>query len=414
MNYEFPTIEHIDDVLPIVKDRKDFIVADKGDYKVVNYVVTSDDTFPPVVTYHVNLESFDIDFLSQDPLWGYVKVENHEAMILRECRGIIFDKSGKLISRRLHKFFNVGEKPETLEHVIDIKQPHVILEKLDGSMATPLWLNDHFRLATKMGITEVSMSAEVFVARHPHYYKFFEHCRQNNVTPIFEYCSDRHQIVVSHPVDRLVLIAVRDTITGTYHSYDSMIELGGQFNIEVVRTYPGSVDSMKSLISSVKEETEGEGWIIRFDNGHMVKMKNDAYLRMHRAIDNLRFERNLVDIILNNNLDDIKGRLPDHKRDRVIKYEKSFWNDFNRTEEDLLTEFRLYESQYEDKASFAKSKSNDLSKFRKMVMFELWKGRTIREILIDHMLFYIHTNTKFDAIKPNIIPNANWNGMFDE
>ena len=38
MKYKFPTIQHIDDVLPHIVDCDDFIVADKGDHKVINYV----------------------------------------------------------------------------------------------------------------------------------------------------------------------------------------------------------------------------------------------------------------------------------------------------------------------------------------------------------------------------------------
>lgn len=38
----------------------------------------------------------------------------------------------QVISRRLHKFFNIGELPETEPEKIDINRPHIILEKMDG------------------------------------------------------------------------------------------------------------------------------------------------------------------------------------------------------------------------------------------------------------------------------------------
>ena len=51
----------------------------------------------------------------------------------RECRGLIFcAETHKVISRRLHKFFNIGELPETQAELIDITRPHIILEKMDG------------------------------------------------------------------------------------------------------------------------------------------------------------------------------------------------------------------------------------------------------------------------------------------
>jgi RNA ligase len=53
--------------------------------------------------------------------------------MVRECRGLIFNaETGEVISRRLHKFFNIGELPETQAEKVDITRPHIILEKMDG------------------------------------------------------------------------------------------------------------------------------------------------------------------------------------------------------------------------------------------------------------------------------------------
>jgi len=46
----------------------------------------------------------------------------------------------QVISRRLHKFFNIGELPETESERVDISRPHVILEKMDGYHAHILFL----------------------------------------------------------------------------------------------------------------------------------------------------------------------------------------------------------------------------------------------------------------------------------
>ena len=35
-----------------------------------------------------------------------------------ECRGIAFDASGNVVSRPLHKFFNIGEKGITIDKLI--------------------------------------------------------------------------------------------------------------------------------------------------------------------------------------------------------------------------------------------------------------------------------------------------------
>lgn len=179
MNYNFPTINHIDDVLPAIKDSPEFIVVDKDDYTVINYVVMNEDTFP------------DGDG------------------VRRECRGLIFGKDGKLINRRFHRFFNVNERDETRHEAIDWSKPHMILEKLDGSMVSPCRVGKHVRWMTKMGITDVSMEAEVFVATRPDYTEYASVLLTVGMTPIFEWCSNKNRIVLDYPDDQLILLAIR-------------------------------------------------------------------------------------------------------------------------------------------------------------------------------------------------------------
>ena len=192
MKYKFPDIRTIDDVLPHIEGRSEFIVAEREFGTVINYVVSMADTF---------------DMTGPDDIGGAIR---------RECRGIIFDQEGNLMSRPFHKFFNISEKEETQIHAINMSQPHVIMEKMDGSMIRPIWLYGRLRLATKMGVTDVSMQAEVFVAENPRYMDFAKWCISNEITPIFEWVSNQQRIVLDYPKDDLILIAARHMITGEY------------------------------------------------------------------------------------------------------------------------------------------------------------------------------------------------------
>ena len=82
MRYEFPKIEHLDDVRPAIEGRDEFIIAERDWGYVVNYMVNMVDTFPPV--------------------------EGELDAIRRECRGMLFYPDGRIMARRLHKFFNVN------------------------------------------------------------------------------------------------------------------------------------------------------------------------------------------------------------------------------------------------------------------------------------------------------------------
>lgn len=192
MNYKFPLIHTIDDVLPHVRDREEFIVAERDYGTIVNYAVAMPDTF------HMD---------GPDDRGGAIR---------RECRGLFFDKDGKIASRRFHKFHNVGELEETQPHRIDFTKKHTILEKMDGSMVSAILHDGHVRWITKMGITGVSMNAECYVAANPRYRDFSLWCIQNDLTAIYEWCSRKNRIVLDYPEDRLVLLAVRHNHTGEY------------------------------------------------------------------------------------------------------------------------------------------------------------------------------------------------------
>src|SRR6185503_7823334 len=194
-------IYHIDQVIPHIENHEGFIVAKRDNYDVVNYVSVVD-AFPKVE-----------------------EVGEGDA-VRRECRGMIFDKQGKIVRRPFHKFFNVGERLETHESKIDWTRKHVYLDKLDGSMVTPfLDKGQHLRWATKMGITEVAMQAEVHVAKNQKYIDFATACLDipgDEVTPIFEWCSRKQRIVVDYPEDQLILTGMRALNSGYYYPYDSM------------------------------------------------------------------------------------------------------------------------------------------------------------------------------------------------
>jgi len=48
------------------------------------------------------------------------------------------------------------------------------------------------------------------------YQQFAKWCIENRLTPIFEWCSRKQRIVIDYPEDKLVLLAVRENMSGKY------------------------------------------------------------------------------------------------------------------------------------------------------------------------------------------------------
>lgn len=376
MKYKFPHIRNIKDVLPHIAGRKEFVVAERDGYTVINYVVAMEDTFPPV--------------------------KSEADAILRECRGIIFNSlSGNIISRRYHKFFNAGEREETGAQFVNLSEPHVLLEKLDGSMITPIPVGAGVRWGTKMGVTDVALPVEEWVIAHPHYEEFAKLCFAQGLTPIFEWCSRKQKIVVDYPEDRLVLTALREAETGRYVSYTALVNIAKLHKLDYVKAYE-SAKSVAELVASLKDKTDFEGYVVRFDDGHMVKVKCDWYLQLHRAKDIVRFEKNVLEIVLEDKVDDLIPLLQPDEAKQVREYQRAVWDGVDAITAKLNWMYGSIgeKMKSKEKREFAVHHVKPLDKQYHGFMFGMWDGKEPRDLLVAEL--------KKSCSSQNRVENCRW------
>lgn len=376
MHYKFPEIRTLNDVLPYVKDREEFIVAEREFGTVVNYAVAMQDTF---------------NMADSNDLGGAIR---------RECRGIIFDKEGNIMSRPFHKFFNVNEREETQEHTLDLSQPHVIMEKMDGSMIRPILVDGYLRLATKMGVTNVSMQAEAWLAaQDPAKKEWLREVVECRYTPLFEWVSPFNQIVLAYEEADLVYLGSRNNFTGEY-SFDENAPF------TKVPRYGSVEGSIGDYIARQRGKEGREGDIIRFADGHMLKIKNDWYVRIHKTIDRILFDRNIIALILKEEVDDVIPMLPQVQADRVRDVEARFWKAFTQTENRLRGLRMACDQSYEDNRKSIATLFVPTVEDKQMVplLFRILDGHNVRDVLMQHVEKQINTNAKWDAC-------TKWMGM---
>lgn len=375
MNYDFPEINHIDDVIPHIEDWQEFKVMEKDWYTVINYMVAFEETFS-----HVRSRSI------------------YNMKIRRECRGLIFDTAtGKLLSRPYHKFFNVGEREETKEEIINWALPHVILEKLDGSMIRPIPTPEGFRLGTKAGITDVAMNAEYFIADKPEYAKFIKSSFACGLTPIFEWVSRKNRIVVDYPDDQLILTAVRDIHSGNYIPYSQLVETGKNYDIPVVKAIAGDDTDIEKIVDHIRKWDDGEGVVIRFDNGHMVKVKADEYILRHRSKEQINSEKNIIQVILNDSVDDMIPLLTPEDAQRLKDFQQKFWCAVDEVSSDLTQIFEGGDRMYPDKKEFAVEFVNKmLLPIHRPFMFGMKQGKDCKQLLTDSIEKSLSSQTKLN------------------
>lgn len=389
MFYKFPHITHINEVLEAIKGREEFVVKhdEDGGYKVINYLVNFEDTFPPVT--------------------------DRRTAILRECRGITFDAvTGKVVSRKYHKFFNLNERAETRMENIDWTLPHNRLEKLDGSMITPLLVNGKVRWCTKMGTTGVSAPVDEFVSNNPHYEAFALRWMNRGYTPIFEWCSRQQRIVIDYPEERLVLTNIRNNESGEYLYRVDLEETGEEFGIPVVKIIPFT--NMADLLKEAEELEGEEGWVIQFRNGpqhgHMLKVKGAWYCQLHKTLEHLRFEKDVIRLIVDERIDDAKAFLPVDLVSAVDGFAKQIFTNITDLSTKLFWEAQAaHDNLNGSKKKFAESiQGSPHTKF----LFQAWdhldEGEAyVRGVILQHVKNNLSTQNKVDTLR-GIIGSKTW------
>lgn len=382
MKYKFPHIRTIHEVLPAIKDAPEFTVTEKEGYTVLSYFMTNpNETFPPVHEVSLVTGEYSSDINSR---------------LRRECRGLVFcSRTGTILSRGYHKFFNLTEREETTD--IDLSQPHVILEKLDGSMIRPLFLEDakrsnslwRPRWITKSGITEVSMQVEEWLAANTALQEQYEDlalsCKETGHTPIFEWCSRKQRIVLDYPEDQLILTAMRHNITGQYIPYDVLVINANAWRIPVV----------KAVTMDYLQQEGIEGIVIRFKDGHMVKVKTDWYVLRHKALDGLRSEKNVLKLILDEGIDDVLPLLDVSTKQKLEQY-------VSVVLENVGTKTWPYKEEVRKRQGLSRKEFADWAKTTEYpwLAFKLYDGNDANEETWKFISKNLQSQTTVDKLRP--------------
>ncbi|MFZ9740758.1 MAG: T4 RnlA family RNA ligase [Candidatus Nanopelagicaceae bacterium] len=395
MNYYFPHITNINDVLPFIEGRDEFRVMKKDWYTAVNYAVAFEDTF----------QWDDNDYGG--------------SVVRRECRGLIFDTAtGNLISRPYHKFFNAGEKDETQLDKINLHEPHVVLEKLDGSMIRPIPTPEGFVLATKAGVTDIAQQAEKFISDnwiptnelYKPYHMFINLCISQETTPIFEWCSRKNRIVIDYPEDQLILTGIRYNNTGAYVEYESMKNSASHFNIPVVKAIAGGDDNdIQKIVDHIRKWDDGEGVVIRFDSGHMLKIKADDYVLRHKSKESINQEKNVIQLVLNDAVDDMIPLLTKEDAERLKNFQKAFWDSVTHTVMDMNDLYNAGSTMYPDQKDFAVNfVQKMILPFHAPIMYAIRGGRPTMEVITEMIRKSLTSQTKVNDNRW-LWGNLDWN-----
>ena len=242
-----------------------------------------------------------------------------------EMRGLtfVFNKDGSLYNRYvlLEKFFNLNQVPDSMYSVVKNYKIRFVNNKEDGSIASFVKLpNGKVVGKSKMGFdNDQANGINKIYKTNPDVKSFVDWCLNNDIVPIFEYVAPHNRIVLRYSEEELILLRLRDNKTGKHIDIKDHLDKIGSIKIA-----PFEDDhTLDDLIEKSKTEAEKEGWIVQFDNGHMVKIKTDWYFQRHGLLTNdIYREHIIIGYILDDVIDDILGQIPEDEKEAHLRIQK--------------------------------------------------------------------------------------------
>lgn len=244
--------------------------------------------------------------------------DNKWSEFSRMARGLIVDlKSKKVIAHPFNKFFNLGQMPETQFDVLQWKGFFTVTEKLDGSML--ILFRDpttgENRLTTKGSFdSEHGIFATDIM---PVTLKDSKWTSQG--TFMFELIEKRFQIVIDYAKkgypSGLYLIGYRG-LDGRLASYPELVEVAKEMGVQMPREY--AFLSLDALVKSAEALTVlDEGYVLRYKDDFLVKVKGTEYIRVHRFISRLS-DKNLIESLKTGDADLLIELAPEEYRADII------------------------------------------------------------------------------------------------
>ena len=229
-----------------------------------------------------------------------------------------------------------------------------------------------------------------------------------NLTCIFEWCSLKQRIVISYPEDRLALLAIRDNVTGRYFEFENMKTMATPFGLDVIESHEGLPTNPSELITYTRGLIGMEGFVVRFHNGHMVKIKAEDYSIKHSAKDGLGQEKNVISILCSNKLDDVLPLLSEEDRDQLLDFEARFLQGVDATVRAVMQTVVDARKRYATKKEFALSDAVTTANLQmKALLFLVWDGNDATSAVVSMIGKNASTATKVESVR-HLFGGAKW------
>jgi len=281
--------------------------------------------------------------------FNYDQIEARDSDLLaQQCRGLILRTANGspmvddqplgetvILARPFFRFFNVGQEAAAtvnLEHA-----ETTVFEKLDGTLCIVHFDDVHgeWHVATR-AVSEANLPVNGWDAytfrtlfekalKDTNKAEFGEWVKglDRSHTYMFELCTPMNQVVVQHNDFSVTLIGCRQTHTGQEfwpHTIAPHIDVPS-----VARHRFGNPNEMLEFVRE-RDPRKFEGVVACQETApgvfHRVKIKNAQYLAYPRLKDSMSSPRNVMLLIIGENLDDALQVMPDDIKERALRMQE--------------------------------------------------------------------------------------------
>jgi RNA ligase len=279
----------------------------------------------PLASSHITNGFVKVQRHPTERLWIFnytskAQFENQWDHVTRRCRGLITNDEF-VVARPFEKFFNWGQ----VDRDMLPRGPIRVQDKMDGSLGILYQEPSTGRLAiaTRGSFTsdQALHATEVLRTRYEDFVP------TSGVTYLFEIIYPANRIVVDYgSMDDLVLLDIIDNETGR-----------SWVDHHIMRsTWPGPVAERFEYpfiedVLNAPPRPGREGFVVTYDNGFRVKIKQEEYVRLHRLLTGVSNKTIWEMLSSGEDISIILDRVPDEYYHWVKNVRDGLEKDFKRT-----------------------------------------------------------------------------------
>jgi RNA ligase len=132
----------------------------------------------------------------------------------------------------------------------------------------------------------------------------------------------------------------------------------------------------------------------------MVKVKADDYVLRHKSKDSISQEKNVLQTILEDAVDDLVPLLTPEDAERVLAFQNAFWMGLEDVGMEMAELFVEGNKMYPEKKDFAvEFVQKKVSSLHAPIMYAMKGGKGSKEVLIDMIGKSLSSQPKIDAVR---------------